>query len=84
MHGDGGNRDREEASMEVQRVLREATFSLNDLAEDMEGSYGTLRQWAVGSRVPTPENMARIAAALEMRAKLLVRLAADLRKASAA
>lgn len=70
--------------MEVQRVLREATFGLNDLAEDMEGSYGTLREWARGARTPNDDNVERIAAALEKRAAKLQELAERLRQAGEA
>ena len=68
--------------MAVQDALRAAPFTLRDLAEEMGGSYGTLREWSRGARVPTGENVGRIATALRKRAERLQALAKDLEKAA--
>ena len=77
----GGSSSREEVAAAVQDALREAPFSLRDLAEEMEGSYGTVREWSRGARIPTNSSVERIAASLESRARMLLRLAQRLRKA---
>ncbi len=77
----GGSTSREEVAAAVQDALREAPFSLRDLAEEMEGSYGTVREWSRGARIPTNSSVERIAASLESRARKLLRLAQRLREA---
>jgi ribosome-binding protein aMBF1 (putative translation factor) len=76
-----GSANREEVAQAVQDALRNGPFSLRDLAEEMEGSYGTLREWSRGARNPTDENVERIAASLESRARILLQLAEQLRNA---
>lgn len=78
-----GSTNREEVAQAVQNALRNGPFSLRDLAEEMEGSYGTLREWSRGARVPTDASVERIAASLEARARMLVDLAERLRRATA-
>lgn len=78
-----GSSNREEVAQAVQDALRNGPFSLRDLAEEMEGSYGTLREWSRGARVPTDASVERIAASLEHRAQTLVKLAEHLRRAVA-
>lgn len=78
MHGESSTRD--EVAAAVQDALRDAPFSLRDLAEEMEGSYGTVREWSRGARTPTNASVERIAASLEKRAKVLLRLAERLRE----
>lgn len=71
---------RDEVARVVQDALREAPFSLRDLAEDMDGSYGTVREWSRGARTPTDASVERIAASLEGRARTLQRIAERLRQ----
>jgi transcriptional regulator with XRE-family HTH domain len=71
--------EREEVTRAVQHALRSAPFSLRDLAEEMEGSHGTLREWSRGARVPSDANVERIAASLEARARMLLDFAEALR-----
>jgi transcriptional regulator with XRE-family HTH domain len=71
---------RDEIARVVHEALREAPFSLRDLAEDMEGSYGTVREWSRGARTPTDASVERIAASLEGRARTLQRIAERLRR----
>lgn len=75
--------NREEVAQAVQDALRNGPFSLRELAEEMEGSYGTLREWARGARVPTDASVERIATSLEARARMLLQLAERLRQAAA-
>ncbi len=72
--------NRDEVARVVQDALREAPFSLRDIATDMEGSYGTVREWSRGARTPTDASVERIAASLERRARTLQRIAAQLRR----
>jgi ribosome-binding protein aMBF1 (putative translation factor) len=78
-----GSSNREEVAQAVQDALRSGPFSLRDLAEEMEGSYGTLREWSRGARVPTDASVERIATSLEHRARILLQLTARLRGAVA-
>jgi ribosome-binding protein aMBF1 (putative translation factor) len=75
--------NRDEVARVVQDALREAPFSLRDLAEEMEGSYGTVREWSRGARTPTDASVERIAASLEGRARTLQQIAERLRQAIA-
>lgn len=75
-----GSSNRDEVAQAVQDALRSGPFSLRDLAEEMEGSYGTLREWSRGARVPTDASVERIAASLETRARILIELAERLRR----
>jgi transcriptional regulator with XRE-family HTH domain len=76
-----GSSNREEVALAVQDALRNGPFSLRDLAEEMEGSYGTIREWARGARVPTDASAERIAASLERRAEMLLKLSERVRRA---
>lgn len=78
-----GSSNREEVAQAVQDALRKGPFSLRDLANEMEGSYGTLREWSRGARVPTDKSVERIAASLEDRAQILLEIAERLRRAVA-
>jgi transcriptional regulator with XRE-family HTH domain len=78
-----GSTNREEVAQTVQDALRNGPFSLRELAEEMEGSYGTLREWSRGARVPTDASVERIAGSLEARARMLIDLAERLRRAVA-
>lgn len=71
--------NRDEVARAVQDALREAPFSLRDLAKDMEGSYGTVREWSRGARTPTDASVERIAASLEGRSRTLQQIAERLR-----
>lgn len=74
-----GSSSRDAVARAVQEALREAPFSLRDIAEGMDGSYGTVREWSRGARVPTDASVERIAASLESRASMLLQLATRLR-----
>ena len=78
-----GSSNREEVAQAVQDALRNGPFSLRDLADEMEGSYGTLREWSRGARVPTDASAERIATSLEARARILIDLAERIRRAVA-
>lgn len=68
--------------MSIQKALKAAPFTLRDLAAEIGGSYGTLREWARGARTPSDENVNRIADGLEARAERLRELAQELRSAA--
>ena len=76
-----GSSDREKVARAVQDSLRDGPFNLRDLAEEMDGSYGTLREWSRGARIPTDASVERIATSLEARARILMQLAERLRRA---
>ncbi|CAN5888401.1 MAG: helix-turn-helix transcriptional regulator [Gemmatimonadetes bacterium] len=65
--------------MLIQKALQEGPFNLRDLADEMGGSYGTLREWSRGARTPRDENVRQIADAFERRAQRLLTLAKRLR-----
>jgi transcriptional regulator with XRE-family HTH domain len=70
--------------MLVQRVLKEAPFSMRQLA-DAEGlSYGGVRGWAMGNRTPTPDNIRRLAEGIRKQSERLAELATELDAATAA
>ena len=73
---------REQIVSLVQRVLKDGTFSMRQLAEDAGLKYDVVRAWAIGRRAPTPENLSRIAAGFEHRAEQLQRMARELREAA--
>lgn len=64
----------------IQEALKEGPFSLREIAEDMGGSYGTLREWSRGARTPSDENVGRIADAFERRARRLLEIARRMRQ----
>ena len=66
----------------IDRALDGATASLEEIAEAAGVTYNTLYAWKTGRRNPTPENIARLAAALERRGGDLQTLAEELRKAA--
>lgn len=76
-----GRSYRDEVAQAIQDALRNGPFSLRDLAEEMEGSYGTVREWSRGARIPSDASVERIAASLERRARTLVEIAERLRRA---
>jgi transcriptional regulator with XRE-family HTH domain len=65
----------------IQQALRTAAGSLEDLAEEVGVTYASLKAWADDRRNPSPENLARLADALERRGGELTKLAAELRGA---
>lgn len=75
-----GSSTRDAVARAVQEALREAPFSLRDIADGMDGSYGTVREWSRGARVPTDASVARIATSLEARARKLLEIAGELRR----
>jgi transcriptional regulator with XRE-family HTH domain len=75
--------NRAEVAQAVQDALRNGPFSLRELADEMEGSYGTLREWSRGARVPADASVERIATSLEARARILMNYAERLRRVAA-
>lgn len=71
---------REDVAHAVQAALREGPFTLRNLAEEMDGSYGTVREWSRGARTPTDASVERIAVSLERRGRMLLELAERLRR----
>jgi transcriptional regulator with XRE-family HTH domain len=67
----------------IRRVLQEAPFAMRQLASDAGLSYDVLRSWRSGRRRPSRSSAARLAAGLQQRGELLLRLAAELREAAA-
>jgi hypothetical protein len=66
----------------VQNTLKASGVNLRVLAEDADVNYGTLRQWAVGHRVPMASSLSQVAAGLRKRAGRLEELAEELEKAA--
>ncbi len=75
---------RNEVAILVQQVLKEGPFAMRQLAEDAGVSYGVLRGWAIGRRIPTPENLRKLALGFERRAQRLQTIAEELRRAARA
>lgn len=57
----------------AEEVLHEAPFSMAQLAEDAGLSYAMMRSWRIGRKRPRPQDLARIAAALERKSVQLAR-----------
>lgn len=74
--------DREEIRMAVQNVLQQAPLTMRQLAEEAGVSYGALRGWAIGRRVPDAESVERLGSALRRRAERLQELAKQLERTS--
>lgn len=64
----------------AEEALREAPFSMRQLAEDAGLSYAMLRSWRIGRKRPRPQDLARIAAALRRKSEQLVRYAEQLER----
>lgn len=64
----------------IEKVLERATASLEEIAEEAGVTYNTLYGWKAGRRNPTPENLAKLADALERRSTELAELAEKLRQ----
>lgn len=62
----------------LQRVLQGAPFSMRDWANDAGVSYAAFRSWAYGKRVPAPDKVQELAAALRTRAAQLEAFADEL------
>jgi transcriptional regulator with XRE-family HTH domain len=62
----------------IQRVLKEAPFSMRQLAEEAGVGYALVRAWRIGRRAPLPETLRDVAAALRKRGDTLARLADEL------
>jgi len=67
----------------ITRALDGATASLEEIAEAAGITYDTLYAWKTGRRNPTPENLLRLADAIEGRGGELQELAKELREAAA-
>ena len=66
----------------IGQALRRAAGSLEDLADEVGVTYASLKAWADGRRNPSPENLVRLADALDSRSGDLQELAEGLRKAA--
>ena len=66
----------------IRQALRRAAGSLEDLADEVGVTYASLKAWADGRRNPSPENLVRLADALETRSGDLHALAEEIRKAA--
>ena len=66
--------------MGVAEILHESELPRTLIAKDAELGRATLESWLSGLRNPSPESVAQIASALEMRGERLQQLAARLRK----
>lgn len=77
-----GRPDREGVEMLVRETIAESAVGMRQLAEDAGVSYQTVRAWASGVRVPTPESLQRLAEGLRRRAAILEELANQLEEAS--
>lgn len=64
----------------IKDVLREAPFSMRQLATEANLSYDVLRSWRSGRRSPSDMSARRLIGALEARARRLNDLAARLRR----
>lgn len=64
----------------IEGALDRAVATLEDIARDAGITYDTLYAWKAGRRNPSPENLARLADALERRGGELVELAERLRE----
>lgn len=65
----------------IDRALEGATTSLEDIAAAAGITYNTLHAWKTGRRNPSPENLAKLADAIERRGGELQALAEELRRA---
>lgn len=66
----------------IRRVLKDATGSVEALAEAVGVVPATLWAWAAGRRSPRRENLEALADALEARGDTLHRLAGEVREAA--
>lgn len=66
----------------AEQVLREAPFSMAQLAEDAGLSYAMLRSWRIGRKRARPQDLARIADALRRKSDQLARHADLLERAA--
>jgi transcriptional regulator with XRE-family HTH domain len=62
----------------VQRALRAASPSIEQLAEQLGYSTSALRRWRLGNREVSPEVAERLAQLLRRQARALERVAAEL------
>ncbi|HSJ25487.1 MAG TPA: helix-turn-helix transcriptional regulator [Longimicrobiales bacterium] len=67
---------------QIRHILREAPFAMRQLAADAGLSYDVLRSWRSGRRRPSRTSAVRLAAGLQQRGELLLRLAAELQAAA--
>jgi transcriptional regulator with XRE-family HTH domain len=65
---------------QIRRVLQEAPFAMRQLAADAGLSYDVLRSWRSGRRRPSRSSALRLAAGLQRRGELLLRLASELKE----
>lgn len=62
----------------IEQALSAVTPSLRDVAEWVDAPYGTVRAWRLGTRNPSPEQVARLARALRRQSALLIKTAEKL------
>lgn len=74
-----GDTDRDDTEAMVERILDEATCSVEELAAEAGLSAHTLWAWAKGRRNPREESLRQLAGALERRGERLTVLAKKLR-----
>lgn len=68
--------------MLTKKALEVSAGTVEDLAAEAGVGAHTLWSWASGRRNPSPENLERLAEALERRGGELARLAAKIRRAA--
>jgi len=66
----------------MQQVLKEATPSLRELADETGLVYATMKAWSAGHRTPSAESAEIVAGAVRARALRLLELAERLEKAA--
>jgi predicted transcriptional regulator len=68
-------KNRKEVQVAVQTVIKDAPFTLHDLAEEAGISYDSLRSWSVERRAPRPKSVQKLARGLRSKAAELLALA---------
>ena len=68
--------------MVMQKLLRAATPSLRELAEECGIPYSTLKAWSSGARVPSQEGARIVIDAVRERSRRLAELADRLERAA--
>ena len=71
-----------EVTVAVQNIIREAPFTLAELADRAGISYDSLRSWNIGRRAPRKASCRQLANGLRAKAAELVALAESLEQAT--
>lgn len=74
--------DPREVTVAVQNIIKEAPFTLVELAEKSGISYDSLRSWNVGRRAPRRSSCTQLASGLRKKAAELQALADNLERSS--